>query len=152
MLGFLKWWVSPANPWVFLPKKKISTWGVKWGVPVPPFKETPKWLPFLLQVQSSMALCIGDSLLCCFWTSRSSRGPSCWAVGCQLVAMLIVWSLLLDIWLRTYSYYIHITNYMYMYMYIYTDLLWMYIMCMYMYIGIGMDVYMYVYIGMYTST
>ena len=28
--GFLKWWVSPTNPWVFL-LKMISTWGVKWG-------------------------------------------------------------------------------------------------------------------------
>ena len=28
--GFLKWWVSPTNPWVFL-LKIISTWGVKWG-------------------------------------------------------------------------------------------------------------------------
>ena len=27
---FLKWWVSPTTPWVFL-LKKISTWGVKWG-------------------------------------------------------------------------------------------------------------------------
>ena len=28
--SFLKWWVSPTNPWVFL-LKMISTWGVKWG-------------------------------------------------------------------------------------------------------------------------
>ena len=28
--GFLKWWVSPTNPGVFL-LKMISTWGVKWG-------------------------------------------------------------------------------------------------------------------------
>ena len=28
--GFLKWWVSPTTPWVFL-LKMISTWGVKWG-------------------------------------------------------------------------------------------------------------------------
>ena len=28
--GFLKWWVSPTNPCVFL-LKMISTWAVKWG-------------------------------------------------------------------------------------------------------------------------
>ena len=28
--GFLKWWVSPTNPWVFL-LEMIMTWGVKWG-------------------------------------------------------------------------------------------------------------------------
>ena len=28
--GFLKWWVSPTNPWVFL-LKMIITWGVKMG-------------------------------------------------------------------------------------------------------------------------
>ena len=24
--GFLKWWVSPTNPWVFLPKMIILWW------------------------------------------------------------------------------------------------------------------------------
>ena len=36
--GFLKWWVSPTNPLVFL--RKLSFWGV---LGVPPFKETPIW-------------------------------------------------------------------------------------------------------------
>ena len=37
--GFLKWWVSPTNPWVFLLKMIIL--GCEMGVP--PFKETPIW-------------------------------------------------------------------------------------------------------------
>ena len=28
--GFLKWWVSPTGPWVFL-LEMIKTWGVNWG-------------------------------------------------------------------------------------------------------------------------
>ena len=36
---FLKWWVSPTNPWVFLLKMIIL--GCELGVP--PFKETPIW-------------------------------------------------------------------------------------------------------------
>jgi len=42
--GFLKWWASPTNPWVFL-LKMISTWGVL-GVPLyiwkHPHKKTNK--------------------------------------------------------------------------------------------------------------
>ena len=34
---FLKWWVSPTNPWAFL-LKMISTWGV---LGIPPCKERP---------------------------------------------------------------------------------------------------------------
>ena len=37
--GFLKWWVSPTNPWVFLLKMIILG-----CCGVPPFKETPKWM------------------------------------------------------------------------------------------------------------
>ena len=37
--GFLKWWVSPTGPWVFL-LEMIKTWGV---LGVPPLKETPIW-------------------------------------------------------------------------------------------------------------
>ena len=36
--GFLKWWVSPTNPWVFLLKNDQHL-GCEMGVP--PFKETP---------------------------------------------------------------------------------------------------------------
>ena len=32
--------VITEEPWVFL-LKMISTWGVKWGYHLPPFKETP---------------------------------------------------------------------------------------------------------------
>ena len=39
--GFLKWWVSPTNPWGF-PTKNHHFGGVKWGVP--PFKETPMYV------------------------------------------------------------------------------------------------------------
>jgi len=35
--GFLKWWVYPTNPWVFLLKMII----LGWRLGVPPFKETP---------------------------------------------------------------------------------------------------------------
>ena len=36
--GFLKWWVSPTNPLLFLSKMII----LGWRLGVPPFKETPK--------------------------------------------------------------------------------------------------------------
>jgi len=38
MGGFLKWWVYPTNPWVFL-LDGGSLLGCEMGVP--PFKETP---------------------------------------------------------------------------------------------------------------
>ena len=37
--GFLKWWVSPTTPWVFL--LKLIILGCEMGVP--PFTETPNW-------------------------------------------------------------------------------------------------------------
>ena len=39
---FLKWWVSPTNPWVFFLLKIVIILG--WRLGVPPFKETPIYL------------------------------------------------------------------------------------------------------------
>ena len=39
--GFLKWWVSPTNPWGF-PTKNDQHLGCEMGVPT--FTETPRWL------------------------------------------------------------------------------------------------------------
>ena len=36
--SFLKWWVSPTNPWGLTLLKLVMTWGVKWGEN-PPFQE-----------------------------------------------------------------------------------------------------------------
>ena len=43
--GFLKWWVSPTNPWVFLLKMII----LGWRLGIQPFKETPNMLMIVMK-------------------------------------------------------------------------------------------------------
>ena len=84
--GFLKWWVSPTNPWVFLLKMII----LGWRLGVPPFKETPIYIYLSLYPSCIQWLTHTDRT----WAQKSARTsafrPRTWVKQGSWV--IIIWA------------------------------------------------------------